>query len=186
MIKKLLLKNSLYLLMLAITPLSGYLAGCKKDAPPPPPAAPVAAKPAAVPAKPVQKPVSSVVSLPSVPVNQFDFSKKKDPFKPYVAAKPVESLPTQKQKIREGLPIHQYDVSQFKLIGVVTGAGESKAMVVAPNGKGYVLKTGMSIGKNDGKVTSITSAGVAVTEQFKDDNGKVRREVIKIALPRKQ
>jgi len=185
MIKKLLLKNksTLFLLFATLTVISS---GCKKDSAPAP--ATAVAKPATAgqPQKPVQKPVSSAtIKLVPQAVNQFDFSNKKDPFKPFVAIKPVEPKKTLQKQLRDGLPIHQFDVNQFRLIGVVTGAGESKAMVVDPKGKGYVLKIGMTIGKNDGKVTAINAAGVSVTEQFKDDNGRVRRENIKITLPRK-
>ncbi len=84
------------------------------------------------------------------------------------------------------LPIHSFDVSQFKLIGIITGDRQNEAMVVDPNGKGYVIKAGMTIGKNEGLITSITNSGVDVVEQFRDDNGRVRKETIKITLPRKQ
>jgi type IV pilus assembly protein PilP len=59
-------------------------------------------------------------------------------------------------------------------------------MVVDPNGKGYVLKPGMTIGKNDGRIATINIHGVDVVEQFKDDSGRVRKENIRITLPRKQ
>jgi len=132
--------------------------------------------------------VNPVIGLPPPPVNQFDFSNKKDPFKPFVVVKAV-ATPTPddlKKALQSGLPIHSFDVSQFRLIGVVTGGKENQAMVVDPNGKGYVLKIGMTIGKNDGRITSINTSGVDVLEQFKDDNGRVRKENIRITLPRKQ
>ena len=72
------------------------------------------------------------------------------------------------------------------MIGIITGGRENQAMVTDPGGKGYVLKVGMLIGKNDGKITSINSSGVDVLEQFRDDNGRVRKEKIKLTLPRKQ
>jgi type IV pilus assembly protein PilP len=138
----------------------------------------------------VQKPVSSasVKLAPAPTTNQFDFSGKKDPFKPDIALKVVTApLPGDLRKaLQGGLPIHSFDVSQFRLIGIVTGAKENQAMVVDPNGKGYVLKTGMTIGKNDGRVTAVTINGVNVVEQFKDDSGRVRKENIRITLPRKQ
>lgn len=140
-------------------------------------------------AKLVQKPVSSTLKLAQAPsVNQFDFSNKKDPFKPFVVAKAVTapSADDLKKALHEGLPIHSFDVNQFKLIGIITGGKENQAMVVDPNGKGYVLKVGMTIGKNDGHITSISNNGVDVLEQFKDDNGRVRKENIRITLLRKQ
>lgn len=139
----------------------------------------------AQPSNAIQKSVSSV-KLPVVKSNssQFDFSGKKDPFKPFVSVKPVAVSGS--KPVLDSLPIHSFDVSQFRMIGIVTGAKENQAMVVDPNGKGYVLKLGMTIGKNDGRITAITSNGVDVLEQFKDDNGRVRKENIRITLPRKQ
>jgi type IV pilus assembly protein PilP len=137
--------------------------------------------------KAIQKPISSSLKLSAPPVNQFDFSTKKDPFKPYVVIKPTATVAENMNKaLKSALPIHSFDINQFKLIGIVTGSKENKAMVTDPNGKGYVLKVGMTIGKNEGRITTITNSGVDILEQFKDDNGRVRKENIKITLPRKQ
>ena len=136
----------------------------------------------------VQAAVSSSLRVPPIPSNQFDFSNKKDPFKPFVAVKsePLNTAEALKRAKRNSLPIHSFDVGQFKLIGVITGGRENRAMVTDPGGKGYVLRVGMLIGKNDGKVVSITSNGVDILEQFRDDNGRIRKENIKLTLPRKQ
>ncbi len=161
---------------------------CNKEQPPQPSAVPAQQVTAAkVQPKPVQKALSSV-SVTTPTANQFDFSNKKDPFKPFVIAKPVQSATNEiaKKNQRDALPIHSFDVSKFKLIGIITGGRESQAMVTDPNGKGYVLKVGMTIGNSNGKITAITSSGVDVLEQFTDDNGRVRKENIKITLPRKQ
>lgn len=188
MIKKLPKNNMRFSAVVMICLSALFFAACKKDAPapaaPPPPPAKVVA-----PVKPVQKQASSASRLPPPSVNQFDFSNKKDPFKPFIAVKvePAKvSLETRKRMQRGALPIHSFDVSQFKLIGIITGARENKAMVTDPNGKGYVLKEGMLIGKNDGRIVLINAAGVDVVEQFRDDNGRVRKENIKLTLPRKQ
>lgn len=186
MIRNQLLKNRVILYCSAVAVCLLGFSGCKKD---PPPAAPPAQQ-AKAPAQtmPVQKPVSSALRLPSPPSNQFDFSNKKDPFKPFVIVKavPAKSPEEAKKQLRDSLPIHSLDVSQFKLIGVVTGGKENRAMVTDPGGKGYVLKVGMSIGKNNGKIIAISTSGVEVVEQFRDEHGRVRKENIKITLPRKQ
>ncbi|MBK5276687.1 MAG: pilus assembly protein PilP [Desulfuromonadales bacterium] len=179
-------------MIIAITFVMTLLSACNKNEKPDTVAAPdkaLAAKTTQQQAIPVQKLISSAIKLapPSIG-NQFDFSAKKDPFKPAIADKAVSaSLPDNLKKVLQaGLPIHSFDVSQFKLIGIVTGSTENKAMVIDPNGKGYVLKTGMTIGKNVGRVTMIGAGGVDVVEQFRDDNGRVRKEIIRITLPRKQ
>ena len=186
MIKNLLRKNKSAQFVCAALVCLLAVSACKKDQPPPP----VAQSPKAAPvqAKAVQKPVSSVQAAAAPAVNQFDFSKKKDPFKPFITVKtaPADNAGPGGRSLRNSLPIHSFDVNQFKLIGIISGGKDSQAMVTDPGGKGYVLKTGMTIGKNGGKVTSIASRSVDVVEQFRDDNGRVRKETIKLTLPRKQ
>ncbi len=179
-------KNSIVCVLIPVVGVAAALAGCNTKTPAPPGA--TASKPVAPQAKPVQKQLSSALTLSPPPVNQFDFSNKKDPFKPFVAVKaePSASEARGRWALKDAIPIHRFDVTQFTLIGVVTGDRENRAMVVDPNHKGYVLKVGMTIGKNEGRVTSITTSGVEVLEQFRDDNGKVRKERIRLTLPRKQ
>lgn len=157
--------------------------GCtEKQTPPPPPPAPKVVTPATV----VQKAVSSV-KMPPAQVNQLDFSTKKDPFKPFISVKSITpaELAKQKRELKPTLPLHSFDVSQFRLIGTVVDSKGNKAMVVDPSHKGYVLKVGMTIGKNEGKIVRIDPNGVDVVEQFRDDNNKVRKETIRIPLLRK-
>jgi type IV pilus assembly protein PilP len=144
-----------------------------KEQPPPPPA------PKPKPAPPIQKPVSSTAVAPPA----LNFATKKDPFKPFVVA-PKVHVPV-KGAAPGGLPILAYDVTQFRLIGIVAGLKENRAMVVDPAGKPYVLKQGMHIGKYNGKITHITNLYVEVAEQYRDDAGKIRTNVVRLTLPRK-
>ena len=189
MIKKLLKRNSFFSTSAGVLICAFVLTACSKDqsvvstpAPAPPP------KAAAVVPKPVQTVASSASRIPTPVVNQFDFSNKKDPFKPFIVVKAEskKSLGFIKKVQRESLPIHSFDVNQFRLIGIVSGDRENRAMVTDPGGKGYVLKVGMTIGKNSGKIVLINSTGVDVVEQFRDESGKTRSETIKLTLPRKQ
>lgn len=190
MIRK--LRTNKYLIVSLVCLVTGLLSiqGCKKaeqDSSSNPAVAPVASAAVGHPAKPAQKQMSSSLNPDAATVNQFDFSTKKDPFKPYVLFKKPLAVSSKslKRSDRFLLPIHSFDVSQFRVIGVITGGKENQAMVVDPNGKGYVLKVGMTIGKNDGRIVSISAGGVDVLEQFRDDNGKLRKEHIKISMPRK-
>ncbi|NTV49695.1 MAG: pilus assembly protein PilP [Geobacteraceae bacterium] len=189
MIKKSLLKNSHYSKVVVCFMCALLFTACDKKQPQSPlPAPPQPSKAVVVQPKPVQKQASSAIRLPAPQLNQFDFSTKKDPFKPFlvVKAESKSSPDAMKKAQRSSLPIHSFDVSQFKLIGIITGGRGNQAMVTDPGGKGYVLKVGMTIGKNEGKIIAINPTGVDVLEQFKDDNGRVRKENIKLTLPRKQ
>ena len=162
MIKKLLQRNNCSPKFAVVLACALFLIACSKNEAPAP-ATPPPAKVAVAQTKPVQKQVSSSLRLNSPPVNQFDFSNKKDPFKPFVAPK-VEQKNTPeaiKKAKRNSLPIHSFDVNQFKLIGIITGGRENQAMVTDPGGKGYVLKVGMIIGKNDGRVEKYRIVGQA-------------------------
>ena len=135
---------------------------------------------------PVMEQISSSSVILGQQQNYFDFSSKKDPFKPYIVAVNTPEGTSRKNANISNLPIHSYEVTQFRLLGVVLEANGNRAMVADPQGRGYVLKTGMTIGKNNGRVASITSGGVDVLEQYRDDSGKIRKERISIKLPRKQ
>jgi type IV pilus assembly protein PilP len=201
--------------LLFILLLTAAMPGCKKETPPPPPqATPLPKKPgppAAVPVapaaavkplqtapssarkKPINAPVQNQISsakrtaLPGA-VN-LDFSNRRDPFKPFVQA-PAPQQPaagrSSKGRGHDPLPIQSFDTEKFRISGIVTGLKENTALVIDPNGKGYVVKQGMQIGNNDGYIKRITNSTVEVEESFRDDNNKVRKRVVKLTLLRKK
>lgn len=158
--------------------------GCeKKSSPPPQPA--TQAKPVVKPLPPVQKQQSSAkVAVNTMP--QFDFSNKKDPFKPFVVETKKVKPEIKGGSSFGGLPIQNYEVNQFKVLGIITGLKENNALVVDPAGKAYVVKSGMEIGKNNGRITRIDTASIEVFEQYRDDGGRFRKRTVRISLPRKQ
>jgi type IV pilus assembly protein PilP len=164
--------------------------GCKKQSPPPPPPSPQ--KPAvAKPVQPVQPVQAQVSSLKSARPggSLLDFSNKKDPFKPFASEPP----PTQ-QTTRPGaaarrgnlLPIQSYDVNKFRISGIITGLKENTALIIDPAGKGYVVREGMLIGINDGRINRITPSAIEVIEQKRDEKGHLRKSTIKLSLPKKK
>lgn len=159
-------------------------AGCKKEGMPgQKPGQTTASAPKV--AKPLQNKLSS--AQPAPPPPPINFSKKKDPFRPFISPATTKSAPGAiKAQNRSGLPIHSFDVSQFKVIGIITGLRENRAMIVDPTGKPYVIKVGMTVGINEGRVTRINPASIEITEQFTDGSGKKRKQVIRLNLPRKQ
>jgi type IV pilus assembly protein PilP len=190
------------LFLFAITTV--IMPGCKKQAPPPPQATPlpqktVSAPPA--PAKPVmanssaaksaiQKQLSTVKKPIPLGAVSLDFASKRDPFKPFIPAPaaPQAASAGKASKViqRDALPIQSFDTEKFRITGIITGIKENSALVMDPNGKGYVVKEGMSIGNNDGRVRKVTASSVEVEESFRDDSGKVRKRIVKLTLLRKK
>jgi type IV pilus assembly protein PilP len=159
--------------------------GCKKkDTPPPPPSVP---KPVVRPVQPVQTQASSAKTVVTVD-NLLDFSNKKDPFKPFSVEPAHQGQPRPAGIVRTGdlLPIQSYDVNKFKVSGIITGLKENTALVIDPAGKGYVVKEGMLIGINDGRINRITPSAIEVIEQYRDDNGHLRKRSILLSMPKKK
>ncbi len=82
-------------------------------------------------------------------------------------------------------PLQRYDLDQFKLVGVVVGMGESKAMVTAPDGKSYILAKGVKIGKNNGVILEINSEVILVEEKYYDFSGNIIENIQEITVPKR-
>ncbi|WP_223910117.1 pilus assembly protein PilP [Geobacter sp. AOG1] len=171
-------------ILLALTLL--LVPGCQKTAPPPqaqqPPAPVVQVQ------KPVQKQQSSArVEGPKTSV--LDFNLKKDPFKPLIVAATPTAGKTAAPVISKNanlLPIQSFDSSKFKVSGIVAGLKENKALVIDPAGKGYVVKQGMLIGNNNGRITKISNNAIEIAEQYRDESGHTKKRVIKLTLSPKR
>lgn len=177
-------KNNSYCLVLAFAVIVAA-AGCKKKEQPPQAPPP---KPVVMPVAPVQKPNTSA-KLPGQVDSALDFTRRKDPFKPFVeppqTAKPA---PVARGRVRteDPLPIQMYEVSQFKVSGIITGMKENTALILDPTGKGYVVREGMLLGSNDGRIAKIGPSSLQVVEQYRDDNGHNRKRTVVLSLLKKK
>lgn len=160
--------------------------GCaKKEQSQPTPPQP---KPAVKASLPIQKQTTSarVAAIAEQPLN---FSNKKDPFKPFIA---VEAAPQQKARpmvrARTGelLPIQSYDVNKFKVAGIIIGLKENTALITDPTGRGYVVKEGMLIGNNNGRISRITPSAIMVVEIYRDETGRIKKQTIMLTLSKKK
>lgn len=155
------------------------LFGCGEETPAPPPAAPQ--KVAAPPPGEVAPPSASETQAPPPQRYVYDPSGRRDPFEPLtMVKKPIA------QKNEPLTPLEKFDLAQLRLIGVILGKGEPRAMVVAPDGKSYILKKGVKVGKNDGRVVGIKPDAVLVEERYYDFSGEIRKSVESIQLPKRE
>jgi type IV pilus assembly protein PilP len=109
----------------------------------------------------------------------YDPTGKRDPFQPFIAAqtpvKPVgEEIPS--------TPLQKYDLSQLKLVAIIVGTGEGSAMVQDSEGKGYIIKKGVYVGTNFGKVKTVLKDRVIIEERYKDYTGQVKEKEIILRL----
>ena len=134
---------------------------------------------------PQPAPQQSIPSSSAAPTQEverdyvYDPTGKRDPFQPFIAAqtavKPVgEEIPA--------TPLQKYDLSQLKLVAIIVGTGEGSAMVEDSEGKGYIIKKGVYVGTNFGKVKTVLKDRVIIEERYKDYTGQVKEKEIILRL----
>lgn len=160
----------------------------KADKAPPANVPVVATDPAAAPAEgapaaegapvaegaPAGEPGDDVVLAPGEYV--YNPIGKRDPFRSFYRA--VETT-----IVTPLTPLQRFEIDQYKLVGIVWGIDDARAMVEDPEKVGHVIETGTYIGKNWGKVSQITSSAVIVTEEYQTIDGELVTNQITIGLP---
>lgn len=110
----------------------------------------------------------------------YDPTDKRDPFQPFIATQTpfrppgAEEIPI--------TPLQQYDLSQLKLVAILVGTEEGRAMVEDSEGKGYIVEKGVYVGRNFGKVKAVLKDRVIIEERFKDYMGQVKTKEIVLEL----
>ncbi len=155
------------------------LGACSQEPPAPPQAERPQRTAAPVPAAEVD--VAQDVAQPQEPPYVYDPAGRRDPFTPLVLVRrPVV------QSDAPLTPLQTFEIGQLRLTGVIIGKGTPRAMVVAPDGKSYILQQGVLVGKNNGVVREIRRDGVFVEERYYDFSGEVRTNVLEISLPKRE
>ncbi len=109
----------------------------------------------------------------------YDPTGKRDPFQPFIAMQtPVKPSGEQISLT----PLQKYDLSQLKLVAILVGKTEGRAMVEDSEGKGYIVEKGTYIGRNFGKVKKILKDSVIIEERYKDYLGNIRSKEILLRL----
>jgi type IV pilus assembly protein PilP len=103
---------------------------------------------------------------------------KPDPFRPFIQLISAKGG----SKTAPLTPLQKYDISQLKLVAIISSPGGNIGLVEDVAGKGYFLKKGTWIGKNDGKVSKILNDKVVVEEVYQDIFGQTKTNEVFIFL----
>lgn len=103
---------------------------------------------------------------------------KKDPFRSYFGD--VASLNKDKEIVSE---LQKFDVTDLRLTAIIWGVTEPRVVIVAPDGKSYIIKTGSFIGKNWGKISRILPDKIEIIETYKDPLGRKILNKLYLELP---
>jgi type IV pilus assembly protein PilP len=123
-------------------------------------------------------PLPNPVEKSKGPISSYNAMGKPDPFLPAQASRDSHG-----EKKTPVLPLEQFEVSDFELVGVIIGSGLKKAMVQDPTNKGFLIQIGTPIGKRGGKVIQIADKEVIIEETFLDFMGRKSSRKISLKLP---
>ena len=105
---------------------------------------------------------------------------KPDPFKPFIQMTPSKAY----SKNVPQTPLQKYEISQLTLVAIIMTPEGNIALVEDSAGKGYFLKKGTEIGKNDGKVKQILRDKVIIEEVYEDIFGQKKINEISLFIHR--
>lgn len=95
----------------------------------------------------------------------YDPTGKRDPFRSFIfTAKSTEHD-------ARG-PLEQFDLAQLDVVAVVWGTDRPRAVVADPSGRGYIVREGTYMGKNQGRVIGIADNALVVKESYVDYFGE--------------
>lgn len=148
----------------------------------PPPAVPKAKTPVAEAKKAQSVQVAEKVEKKEVTKKEepeFSYSPtgKPDPFKPF-----IQLVPEKLRKSAFLTPLQKYDISQLKLVAIITIPEGNVALVEDQQGRGYFLKRGIAIGRHEGKVKAILKDRVVIEEAYSDVLGQAKVNEISLFL----
>lgn len=92
---------------------------------------------------------------------------KRDPFQSFIKRGQSDELRP------DAPPLQRWDIDKYTLRGVIWNTQAPRALMVDPEGTGHVIKLGTYVGRNWGKVTSISEGCVVITEEYQTLDGEL-------------
>lgn len=118
---------------------------------------------------------------------EIDFANLRDPFSSYltrVAARGAAIIESQRDRLlsREPELLENFDLSTLKLVAIYS-MGESRvAMVEDATGKGYIVRRGNYMGKNNGRIEKIDPDTIHLVEQVVNPAGDIVDNQVTLTL----
>jgi type IV pilus assembly protein PilP len=132
-------------------------------------------------AKVVKKAEETAEPAPATADYFYNPAGKRDPFQGFASRQgSLNALGI------EAPPLQRYDVEKFTLTGVISAVDIPRALLVDPEGIGHVVRVGTYVGRNWGKVTSISEDGVVVTEEYQTLDGELVVNPVTLRFPGNQ
>ncbi len=117
----------------------------------------------------------------------IDFANLRDPFVSYLArvATSRRAALLEKQKImanRKRDPLEEFDLDVLRLVAIFSMGGERVAMIEDAAKRGYIVRQGNYLGKNNGKIDKIDDSTVFLTEQIFNPAGDIVNHQVTLTM----
>ncbi|MDX5379336.1 MAG: pilus assembly protein PilP [Halomonas sp.] len=129
-----------------------------------------------------------VLEMPEVPRYEsvpYEASDHRSPFRPQLPE--PEQAPAGDSDLtpdfeRQREPLEAYDLEALSLVGILTMRGQTHALVREPEGEVHRLRTGNYLGRNHGRIVSITDSTVQLVELVPTGGGGWMERTTRMAL----
>ncbi len=128
---------------------------------------------------PKAPPKAEVAAASAEGVQEYFYNPagKRDPFQSFIKRGTAE-------EIREDAPaLQRWDIDKYTLAGVIWNTTRPQALLVDPEGTGHSIRVGTYVGRNWGKVTSISDGCVVVTEEYQTLDGELVVNPVTVCFP---
>jgi Tfp pilus assembly protein PilP len=120
--------------------------------------------------------------------HHYDAEGRRDPFESLVkeeAPKLTEPPGPIVDPTRPRDPLERFDLSSLQLMGIIWGGLGRRAIIRAPDGKGYFVTAGMYMGQNGGQIAAIENDRLIIREKYRDMEGRIIDKTLTIPIRRK-
>jgi type IV pilus assembly protein PilP len=98
----------------------------------------------------------------------YNADGKRDPFQSFLGVRAGQT-----GRVTDDPPLLRWDLDRYALLGVVANVSAPVALLVDPEGYTHTVSVGTYVGRNRGRVTSIGSGSVVVTEEHQNPDGAI-------------
>ncbi|RMG73662.1 MAG: hypothetical protein D6710_03020 [Nitrospirae bacterium] len=106
-----------------------------------------------------------------IEVVKYNPEGRRDPFLSIIDLTKQKVEKKRKKKVN---PLENYDVAEFKVLGIVYDGRQYYASVLLPDGKAFTVTKGMTVGLYDGKIIDISENQVVVREYVMNYKGQLK------------
>lgn len=102
---------------------------------------------------------------------------KRDPFQSFIKRGRAEEIRA------DAPPLQRWDIDKYTLKGVIWNTSSPRALLIDPEGTGHSIVLGTYVGRNWGKVTSVSEGCVVVTEEYQTLDGELVVNPVTVCFP---